>query len=316
MIKKTLLVTLLIVSCSPGAMAQGTLKPRQNTRVGCQPGYSCQNFSVTSPGIPNYSGSGVGTIAIKRAATGASGTVVFFSGRLGTGWYINSSPLCKQLADRLIAADFDIIQVKWTGNGWVSTLRGMVVGQSVLAQRPSTVIYWLKANRARGSRYIIAGGSNGATQIAYALAFYGADSVIDRAVIISGPPYMEIDKGCGQVSGYSYPVDAVGLLDTSYGYTNNLIAGPCYNHNPSWFEFERVNSVEAGLNYYYPRTSIKILLGATDDRFITKRGQDYYNLLSAHGQHQLSIKYVPNTGHHFQGTQQGIDAILSAITQP
>jgi hypothetical protein len=270
---------------------------------------------VTAPGIPVYPGSGSGTFETRRARTGSSGTIVFFSGSAGTRWYMPNTTLANQLLDQLIALDYDIIQVKWAGNGWIATPPGMVVGQSVLAQRPATVIYWLKANRARGRRYIIAGGSNGATQIAYSLAFYGVGSITDLAIAMSGPPYMEIDKGCSQVAGYSYPAYAEEFVDSSYGYVNNLTFGPCSTHDPSWFEFKRLNSVEAGLSYNYPGTAVKILLGLFDAPFIKNRGQDYYNLLAARGQQRLSITYVPNTGHLLQETQQGLDAIKSAITQ-
>ncbi len=316
MIKKTLLVTLLIVSCSLGAMAQGTLTPGQSTGVGCRPGYSCQNFSVTAPGIPNYSGSCAGTFEVRRSVTGAAGTVVFFSGGRGTDWYMANTPLANQLCDRLIALNYDIIQVKWSGNGWVSTLPGMSIGQATLAERPSTVIYWLKANRARGQRFVLGGGSNGSTQIAYSLAFYGVGAITDTAVLVAGPPYMEIEKGCAQVRGYAYAPNEASLVDLSYGYVNDPTAGACYNHRPTWFERERINSVNSGTTYSYPRTSVKILLGAKDSPTINNRGRDYFNLLQAKGQARLSISFVPNTGHTLQQTQQGIDAILNAITQP
>ena len=310
-----IVIALLLISTS-SLFALGTLTLGQNTLVGCQPGYTCQQFTVTAPGIPVYRDSGSGTFETRHAATGSSGTIVFFSGSAGTGWYMPNTTPCNQLLDQLIALDYDIIQVKWGGNGWIATQPGMVVGQSILAQRPATVIYWLKANRARGRRYIIAGGSNGATQITYSLAFYGVGSITDLAIPISGPPYMEIDKGCSQVAGYGYPAYAEGFVDSSYGHVNNLTFGPCYNHDPSWFEFERVNSVGAGLSYNYPGAAVKILLGLLDDRFIKNRGQDYYNLLAARGQRRLSIMYVPNTGHSLQETQQGLDAIKAAITQP
>jgi len=306
---------LLFVLCS-SICAQGTFTLGVPVTNGCPTGFTCTNFTVTAPGIPVYPTSGLGQMAIRTSSTGASGTIVFFSGSAGNAYWAIDPTLDDPFFDTLISQDYDIIQVKWLNAGWIGMKLGTVVGQSVLAQRPSTAIFWLAANRNRGARFIVAGSSNGSSQLTYSMAYYGAGSVINLAIPISGPPYMNIDLGCGQVIGYAYPTYAAQYVDSSYGYGSASLTGPCVTHDPSWFSFEAANSVEAGQTYNYPNTSVKVLLGAIDDLFIRNRGQDYYNLLVSSGQQNVTITFVPNQGHSFQQTQQGLNAILNAINSP
>jgi hypothetical protein len=290
------------------AHAQGIFTLGQAWINGCQPGFACNKFTVTALDIPSVGGQ----IAVRRSMTGANGTILFLSGEHGTGWAIRSDAANYAFIDQLIALNYDIVQVLWRP-GWIDSPPGVAIGQIQLAKRPATAITWIKNNVARGREFIVTGNSNGSTQIAYSLAFYGAGDIIQRAILTSGPPYMAIDKGCGGTSsGYTYPNNARSYIDCSYGFPVNG-TGPCWNRNPSWFVFERVNSVDTGGIYNYPNTNVKIMVGILDMSFIKNRGRDYYNKLIEGGHERISYRAVSGVGHGFNVNQAGLDSLLDAI---
>ncbi len=300
------LIILVAVLAAASAQAQGTftLGSTAPTGTACPTSYVCTQFTVSAPNIPDRKG----VFAHKRGATGRSGLVQFYSGSEGSAWWATTTASLAML-NNLIAADYDVVQVRWI-NGWIGTPLNVNAGQRLLAQRPSTAMRAITERYLRGGRSVVVGSSNGSTQVSYSLAFYGVSVWFDVAVIVSGPPYMELCRGCLQESGYAYPSNAANWVDESYGY--KPYTGPCYQHLSSWCPWEEQNSVNAGGVYNYP-TRMAILLGSLDSAFILNRGLDYYNLLISNGQNAASIQHIGNTGHSFQGSTNGLAAIYNQI---
>ncbi len=290
---------------SARALAQGTFILGQQSAQDCPPGYVCHDFTVDAPGIPGTPGK----VALKRSA-GNQGLVIFFSGSGGGRWFLNT-PISLLMGKKLSAAGYDVAMVRWS-KGWIYASPGQVIGSIPLSQRPATVIQWCSANLKRGGRMIVVGTSNGSSQIAYSMAFYHADAVIDQAVLVSGPPFMSQCDAClGTNPNMEFYPDNKNYIDLTAGFSGTT--GPCRNKNPNWCQFWNEQSIEHGGVYNYPGTTIKILVGVGDTTFITYRASDYGRLLAKHGQEKLTTTFVPKTGHSFVLTQEGVDAIYAAV---
>lgn len=297
----------------PSAFAQGTFTLGGSVTTNCPA--VCNSFKVEAPGIPSTQGGGAGVISVRRAATGAAGALVFHSGSAGGGWWNSNPTLVDPYFDKWIAEDYDIFQIKWSNGGWIDAPSNSQLGMAVLAQRPATAFNWIATNQepnymVRGP-VILVGSSNGSGAVAYALAYYGASSYVSKAIIVSGPPQMKIREGCIVQAGqeefaYSTP-SSKGFIDGTYN-------SPCCTQGNVNFASAFTNaSVESGYDYNYPRTKVRILLGLSDKIMIRARGQAYYDLLMAHNQPNVTIKYVFGAGHSFQQSGPGMGEIDGAI---
>jgi len=307
---KLYLAGLLFTLSSLTTFAQrplGTFTIGAVTTLNCPPGFSCRDFSVT---IPNYAYANSGQIAVKTPTVPIRSVDVFFSMESGGSWWAApTNTLATSFFNSLSSQGHQIIEVRWVDAAWYSSINTQL-GQLAAACRPATVINWLKLHYPAGEFNVI-GTSNGGAAIAYALADYGLAPFIRTAAIVSGPPFMEISKGCENVTGYAYNLKAKQMVDTAYSFSSN---GPCVQGNRQWEPTWNGNSVENGFVFNYPSTSVHIFIGASDNDFIQNRGTDYFDLLQNSGQQSLQFHLIPRMGHDIAVSQEGLDALLASLT--
>ena len=134
----------------------------------------------------------------------ASATDLFFSGAQGNFWW-SGNPIGQPVSSffsNLRGAGHQVAMVRWV-NGWYVPVPGAPLGMLAGACRVATVIKAVH-DRYPAPKFNVIGSSAGGAGVAYSLANYGVASLVNKAVIVSGPPFMEIAKGCEDVSGYAY----------------------------------------------------------------------------------------------------------------
>jgi acetyl esterase/lipase len=228
----------------------------------------------------------------------------------GAWWAAPTNMLATSFFNSLSSQGHQIIEVRWVGSAWYSSVNTQL-GQLAAACRPATVISWLKLHYP-AQEFNVIGTSAGGAAIAYTLADYGLAPFIHTAAIVSGPPFMEISKGCENVTGYAYSLKAKQIVDTAYFFFNN---GPCVEGNRQWEPTWDRNSVENGVVFNYPSTNVHIFIGASDEALTQNRGRDYFHLLQNSGQQSLQFHLIPRMGHDIAESQEGLDALLASLTQ-
>mmetsp|Transcript_2952 Transcript_2952/g.7711 ORF Transcript_2952/g.7711 Transcript_2952/m.7711 type:complete len:105 (-) Transcript_2952:6-320(-) len=102
------------------------------------------------------------------------------------------------MLDRLNSNGFRIIQRAWDGENWT----GSSTSPSDSACRYFTLIEWIYNNPGLHNplspqSFRAAGNSGGLVEIGYALSTYNMEERLDLALMISGPPWGSLHRGCG-----------------------------------------------------------------------------------------------------------------------
>jgi hypothetical protein len=125
---------------------------------------------------------------------------------------------------------------------------------------------------------------------------------------------MELARGCENVPGYAYPPYAKSFVDSAYGYSDEQTQpGPCWLSNSRFRAVWNANSVESGLDYYYPNTDLHIFIGTLEDRIISNRANDYYSLLVNSHQPFLTYHLVDGMTHIIMDSQEGLNQLLGVV---
>lgn len=227
----------------------------------------------------------------------------------------------------LLDQGFVVVQLRWNVPGWQTSPIGVANGPVVQACLPATAIshvydaYYLPLGLSRGRRkcgFCVTGNSGGASVVGYALARYGLDPLINRAVLSSGPTHASLTKGCYSVDGYKYATDNRRHIDLTYGFANDISLGPCNQRDASYADaFERdslVSSSVAG-DFAHPDTAVTMVLGELDSERWHNMAQLYENQLLAGGT-VVTTAVVPGAGHNLKDTPAGMDAIEAALLRP
>jgi len=285
----------------------------------CDPGFTCQGFEVTCPGVK---AAATGMLGISKAPN-AHGVVVFFSGGLGNTWWGTTNQFAAgSTLSNLSQRGLTVVLVRWL-DPWLYASPGEPVGPAALGCRPATATKWIHDNiyvplglhPATGAcGFCITGDSGGASQVSYVLTDYGLASIVNAAVIASGPPHAGIAPGClHERSGSDlwYTSFSGPIIDGSYGYFQG---GPCESHDPTWAARWQADSLDTGgITFRFPDTRIIFLFGADDHSEGPPHGRLYLAKLQAAGQPLLSVQTVGGMGHLIENSSAGLSAEESSL---
>ena len=168
------------------------------------------------------------------------------------------------------------VEVKWEDPGiWEGDSRAIT-----LACRYATVARWIYDNLHEGGEatlFVAQGGSGGAAQIAFGLAHYGLDEIIDLANLGGGPPFC---PRCGGTP--EYPRE------------------PLLSGNP------RVN---------YPSTTVRFFLGENEPtQYIIDNSNEYFNAITSEKTMQIVPNTEHGVLFTQEGTAALIAAVREAVT--
>jgi hypothetical protein len=245
-------------------------------------------------------------------AEGTRGVVVQTLGGLGTG----SEGVTKSFLQQSSGAGFENVVLSWTVS-WEQSAPGEQVGPKHLACRAATAILWiydnvyrpmgLSASKGRCG-FCLLGNSGGASQIAYALSFYGLGQIVNAAIMSGGPPHAAMQKGCLQEPGYAYDDIQASIIDLSYGGIT-----PCQSHDPTWAARWAQDSVDTGGVYLLPKTRMWFIFVSDDPTVGPAHGQFYVDALTAARSPMVKVETVPGAAHTIQTLPDGRDALLAAL---
>ena len=228
-------------------------------------------------------------VTVRVTGAGPSGTVILTTGVTGNSWYrargesVEGRDYTTGMMDALLADGFWLAELNWTKLGiWEGP--GSTIS---LACRSATAIQWVHDNVHQGGLFVAQGNSGGAAQIAFSLAYYGLDRVLDLVNIGSLVP-------C--------PISTLGKLNSKYqedclegGSLWNEATGPMLYGNP---------------RLHYPTTTVASFSGIEETKGeIQESVRRYHDAITS----EKSLLVVLNTGHEVHRTQEGTESMLASI---
>ncbi len=242
----------------------------------CPPGSreasQCREVVVTCPDVSEASAQ----LRLSRPTADVThkGTIVLTTGGPGTfSYYGSPEDIPGKMVDTFVSDGLVTVDIQWEEPGiWEGNSRA-----TTLACRYATVSRWIYDNLHEGGEetlYVAQGNSGGAAQIAFGLAHYGLDEIIDLANLGGGPP------ACPRCAG-------TGAPDPS---REPLLAG-----NPQ-------------LNY--PSTTVRFFLGENEPtQYIIDNANEYFNSITS----EKTMQIVPNTEHSVQYSGEGAAVLIAAV---
>lgn len=151
---------------------------------------SCQRLEVRCPEL----GQRAVEVRISRPPVEVSsrGLLVISSDGAGTG-FVEEVEAAPAMLDGLLDEGFTIVQRAWDEPGW---LRGSS-GPGEHSRRGAALLRWIDQHLREGDQpFCAAGNGHGASELVYALEWWGADALLDLVVATSGPTLSRLDLGC------------------------------------------------------------------------------------------------------------------------
>lgn len=291
----------------------GTIAPDSFTEGdACPDGHGCRQFRVACPGLREDARV---SIAVAEPRGAPRGAVALFSGGGGREWWVDEGTTASFVED-LRDEGLAVVQIRWKDE-WLGAASGEMAGPHRLACRSATVIRWIhdevysplgvSAPGPGRCGFCLSGSSGGASQITYALAFYGIADLVDVLAPSGGPPHAALARGCLRDPAdedYWYEGSSVQTIDASWGFRGG---GPCVSHDagfrPRWLEA----SVElAGNDYAYPETRVRVIIGQHDR--IQAHARDYVARLRRGGT-DVELEIVPGMGHAIASSPDGLEVL-------
>lgn len=248
----------------------------------------CTEVEVRCPAIPPV------TARVRVTGSGGAGTLVLLTGESGRTLFGNQTdPSVDVFLDRVRDRGLRVAEVGWNGDGvWgLPADSSTFAGAKTLACRAGTLLTWLADNRHQGGVFAAQGNSGGGSQIAFSLAYYGLDEVLDVANISAGPPPCPIGIG--------------GHIDESLN--PRCLGGP-----GEWDEvLEPLRSGDPDLEH--PETVVNFFLGADEpDPTIVESFRAHSGAVGAQ---MKTISIIPNTAHRVFGTARGARSLLEGLEE-
>ena len=299
------------------ALPLGTVTPTASLPKACPDDSVCAGFDVACPGVVE---SATVFTAIRVPLGSVRGMVAFLSGDYGQQWWAEESE-STALLGRLQARGFVTVQVRWE-TGWSIASEGEDAGSGHLACRSASIIRWIHDHSYRPldvpagpigrCGFCITGNSGGASQVSYALSFYGLDNILDGVFPTSGPPHAAQDKGCLRREGedaYNYGNNAI-VIDLAHGFLSD---GPCERADPAFLSRWIEESVDTGgRDFVHPRTRIHFIHSDVDIPSLPHT-LDYIARLRSAGTPFLTEQVIAGMPHRLQTSAAGLDALFDAI---
>lgn len=301
-------------------------------------GASCVRLRVTCQGLEGTTANL--RITPRLEGTAYLGTVVLGSGGNGrefvAGDMLQASSPAGTLVLELSKQGYTVVERRWEDGWFGSNTPG--AGLVAPACRYANLLAWVDNQVVTEEGAFCAyGNSGGSSEIAYALTRYGAEELLDVAVLGGGPPMSRLDIGCFGVEANSAEADscravwrdsqsscgrrqpvcdlvtrasATGPLEIDQAFSTNTQASACTGQDGSFatlFVDEGVVAPVADLAY--PNTHVHFIHGQEDCTEAVTLGWLYYDAI-------LSAKTLENPAgvpHTVYETNEGARAINSAL---
>jgi hypothetical protein len=262
------------------------------------------------------------TVRITPSDIAPKGALILTTSGFGGSFYGGDSQKDMTI-DFALSNGLQVLEITWEGEyGWATNAEGMGYTRALRAY--SKIVKWLKENRIVDSSLIIChGGSGGAMQIAYGLANFNLEEMIDYAILTGGPPTSDLKRAVygdlGDEARWPNGLLALGKTDYIMGWEGN--GNYCKNRGGSSLDFvietleaESLVNNSSTKDYHYETT--KLYFVNTDDLTnADEQGFLYYDMITS----DKNWTFLPQeTSHGVGGIEAGatrIREILNEITQ-
>lgn len=316
-------------SADAGASTMGTATLRPDLR--CEPdssglpGSRCSVLTVQCPAIADMD---VELRASPDSDGPLVGVVVLGSGGNGTRW----SNGYRSLARALSSDRFRVIERRWRSERAAGWLEG---GMSAGACRYATLVRWIAENETpSGAPLCVSGNSGGAGEIGTALTRQDLDTVVDLAVMTSGP-MARVDYACGAnaewaplceplVADHTWTCDRAdatapscaplgperALFDDAYLPITSACSDPTAEHL----------AVLAATSPIPPgdrpdlSNDVRILLGGSDCSLAPAQGLYFASVATSRGR-AIPVDVIVGAPHELPGSDAGEAALLAVLRE-
>lgn len=263
-------------------------------------------------------------LKVSEPAGPALGTIVLGTGGPGATYYEDAYPAAvAALLRPAIERGYRVVQYAWHRPGWI----GGPGGPYRLACRYATLVDAIRRELHTGDGPLCASGNSGAaSEIAYALARYGATRTIDLALLTGGQPMARIDLGCLGEAGdpawasrcrelHPCPRGPCGFEGFGMSFIESTYAGAegegrCSAHDPEarprWL---RDSVLSPTAERSSGTTEVRVMIGAGDCSEAAVFGVLYARELSP----PAEIVFVPGAPHAVPSTEAGARAIAAEL---
>ena len=215
-------------SASSTPFALGTLIVTGPGPADCPSGTDCVSYSVSCPDVIQ---SIDGYLSVGSTPGPTRGMATFFTGAGGLNWLTDADPNMPAFMADLRNNGIVTVESTWATD-WRFASSGEDAGLEHLSCRAATVIryvydvYYLPLGltpAAGECGFCLIGNSGGASQISYALEFYGLEDILNAVIPSGGPTYGAVAKSCMNTSGeeaYQFTAPRRDDIDHATGYLN------------------------------------------------------------------------------------------------
>ena len=262
------------------ALPMGTLQQVTDEECPGSFGDQCKRAVVTCPGIDDAA------VNLRVTGAGTKGTILLTTGGRGTRWYRvgEEANSINAMMDTLLADGYKLVEVAWMQPGVWEGPGGTIS----LACRSATVFDWVHENIHQGGLLAAQGNSGGSAQIAFSLAYYGLDEILDLANLSGGPP--------------PCPISTEGKI-------NFQEQEQCLVGAERWDE-SKEPMLSGNPRFHYPNTIVRFFLGENEPtEYIVETANAYHAAITS----DKSLQVVPNTGHGVPFTEEGAEALIASI---
>lgn len=279
-------------------------------------GYDCYDLLVTCMGMNPQS-------ATVRAdhQSNAVGTILFTSGGSGVGYYSgdtdpnlrsSSSQQTQRMVQELYDAGYETYEIIYNGTyGWADANPGAGLA-GVMCHYPA-IAQWIHDEQASNPDVMCAtGNSGGSGQIAFGLAGYNMEMILDVAVLTGGPPFADMLYVCLGENGSPRVSPTTEDIDHAFGWLDN--GDYCQNQSgPEWVREvlleNDLSNPAAGWDYDYADTYVAFILGGNDD--LVTVADNYYDLITS----ETTWQVLPGVGHGTHKQQPGPSTIANTLIE-
>lgn len=165
----------------------------------------------------------------------------------------------------------------WQGPAWARTN----------ACKYATFARWAYDNLHEEGLFAAQGNSGGSAQIAFSVAYYGIDDILDVVNLGGGPPPCPREEGGMNYTEQHFCTGGIGSWDES---REPFLSGP------AWFD--------------YPTMTTNFFLGEFEkNQNVIVTVNTYHSLIES----EKTMTTVPDTGHGVHKTPEGAEALVSAL---
>ena len=198
-------------------------------------------------------------------------------------------------------------------------------GMAAVSCRYATLLTWIHDTVHQSGGFCATGNSGGSSEVAYALAHWGRDSILDFAVPTGGPPMGRMDIGCldggdsawqaqcaahfsdNQIcpgGGSCQYINGASTIDMAY-----TPETPCTSADATFRTTLLNDSVAApGADYDYV-IPVHFIFGVDDCTEAVSLGMEFATSITS----QVTVEAVPGTPHATFSTVAGATAIYQAL---